>query len=546
MKKHRFNIKVILTLLIAGMFVIIACEKEEVFPRTRLFQPVLNEDLYSVDNTIVVNLGNMKEAQNYTIEVSRDSFLTTEYTFQIDTTFVIINNETIGEDLLWFTIYQVQATAHADDSEYDSKPSLLGSIRTQKFPSNMGTPTPFDVLDTRARVFWSPAGAPITGVKIFAGDDERLMSPLAEYELTNDEMDASEKIVSGLNASSIYQIAIYSGNTLRGWEVYTTREAFVSGDNVLDLSGIDSTVVLADTLPSVANGTIVVLEGGKIYMAGGYAFDKSISFVSGYSFVQALPVIDMSTNFNIADGATVDYVTFKDIHLTAPDGFDSRYVFNIDVSGTIGEIKFESCKIRTLRGVARMKGGTGSLDKYTIYDCEVDSIRDYAILTVDKTTWICNDIHFENSTFTRCRMFLTSRNNSNSIVIESCTIGEAPEQGRQMFRWRQGDQEDVLNGIKISNTIWGRGWYEGLDVPVHGVDGFDGMANTNWIITNSYSTSDFSFAEGKDEIPGFPIGNYSGTVNDLWEDPENGNFNFKDTGFAGKGDSGDPRWRIGL
>jgi hypothetical protein len=546
MKSDKINRRILLAIWAVAMLLLTACEKEETYPRTRLFQPVLNEDLYSIDNTIVVNLGKMKEAEKYTIEVSRDSFMTTLYSFDIDTNFVIINEEVIGEPLLWFTIYQVQATAHADDPEYNSLPSFLGSVRTAKFPSNMGTPTPFDVLDTRARVFWSPAGAAITGIKVFAGTDERLANPLSTYELTPEEQEANEKIVGGLSAATTYQIAIYSGEILRGWEVYTTREAFITGDNVLDLTGIDSTIVLADTLPSVEEGTIVILEGGKTYIADGYDFDKSVSFVAGYSFVQALPVIDVTQNFNIAEDASVGYVTFKDIKLTAPDGFDSRYVFNIDVSGTVGEIKYESCIIRTLRGVVRMKGGTGSLDKYTIVDCVIDSIRDYGILTVDKTSWICNEILLENTTISRARSFMTNRNNSNSLTIESCTISESPSQGRHIFRWRQGDQNDVLNGITISNTLWGHGWYEGSADPDYTIDGFDGMDETNWTIVNTYTTSDFAYKEGKNEIPGMPSGSYAGTAYDLWVDPDNGDFNFKDTGFAGKGNSGDPRWRIGL
>lgn len=546
MKIKDLNIKILSFILVIGVVTILACQKEEeVYPRTRLFQPVLNEDLYSIDNTIIVNLGNMKEAVNYTIEVSRDSFLTTDYTFQTDTNLVIIDENTVGEELLWFTIYQVRATAHANDAAYNSLPSLLGSVRTQKFPSNMNAPSTFDILDTRAKVTWIPYGQPITKIKVFAGTDARLASPLAEYELTQEEKDAQLKIVSGLVANTQYLMAIYSGDVLRGWEVYMTREAFVAGDNVLDLSGIDSTVILADVLGDVADETIVVLEGGKTYMAGGYSFDKSIAFLAGYSFTPAMPVIDCSSNFNLNDGSNIDYVTFKDIHLTAPNGFGGRYVFNIDKSGSIGELKFESCVIRTLRGICRMKGGEGTLDKYTITDCKVDSINGYAVLSVDKNTWMCNDILLENSSISKCQYFLVSKNNSNSVTIDACTINEAPEKGRQMFRWRESGQDEVANGITIKNSIIGHGWNMAGETD-YLIDGFDGLANANWNIVNVYTTSDFGYREGKDEIPGFPSVTYAGTVYDLWTNPDNSIFEFKDTGFAGKGDAGDPDWRIGL
>ena len=119
------------------------------------------------------------------------------------------------------------------------------------------------------------------------------------------------------------------------------------------------------------------------------------------------------------------------------------------------------------------------------------------------------------------------------------------ENGRQMFRWRESGQSDVINGISITNTIWGHGWNMSGDVD-YLVDGFDGMESTNWNVVNTYTTGDFGYAEGKDEIPGFPSVTYPGMATDLWVEPYGFDFNFKDTGFAGKGDSGDPEWRIGL
>ena len=534
-------------LAVALTIIITACkEDEDLYPRTRLFQPVLNEDLESVGNTIIVNMGKMKEAISYKIEVSRDSFLTTDYTFDTDTNYFVVNKETVGEDLLWYTIYQVRATAYADDAAYNSLPSLMGSVRTQKFPSNLGTPTTFDVLDTRARVFWTTIGAPITGIKVFAGNDLRLTNSLLTYDITAEEQADAEKVVGGLSAGTTYQIAIYSSETLRGWEQYTTKPALVSGDNVYDLTGIDTVVNLASVIPDMVDGAVVLLEGGKTYLAGGYAFDKSVAFMSGYSFTPALPIIDCTSNFNLADGSNVEYVTFKDIDITAPAGFGGRYVFNTTVSANIGEIKFESCVIHNLRGVIRMKdAGPGVLDKYTIHDCVIDSIKDYGLLTVDMNNWICNNISITNTTISRAVAFLVSKNNSNSILIDGCTFNELPEKGRQIFRWREAGQNEVLNGITISNTIWGHGWNTTGDTD-YLVDGYDGLANTTWLITNTYTTGDFGYAEGKDEIPGFPSFLYSGTATNLWVSPYEENFNIKDQSFAGKGNCGDPRWRIGL
>ena len=69
---------------------------------------------------------------------------------------------------------------------------------------------------------------------------------------------------------------------------------------------------------------------------------------------------------------------------------------NVNSSGTIGEFTVENCDFYSLRGLLRMKGGEGTLDKYNMINCTVDSIRNYGVLAVDINTWMCNDIVVKN------------------------------------------------------------------------------------------------------------------------------------------------------
>ncbi len=313
--------------------------------------------------------------------------------------------------------------------------------------------------------------------------------------------------------------------------------------NVVDLSGIDNPYVLQDTLPSVASESIILLKPGMTYMDSiGYAFDKSIEFRSSDPNSMELPMIDCSKNFNLVPDANVDFIRFQNIGFyNGVDGFDNRYVFNIDESGTIGEVTFESCNIRSLRGIMRLKDGTGSLGKFTVTDCVVDSINNYGVLYVDKDTWEAGDILLENSTFSRIQYFLASRSNSKSVTIESCTMNEVPDVGRQMFRWRGGDgMNDITDGLTISNTIWGPGWDMELEDKT-GVKGYEGLPNTTLNFMNTYATADFLFSS--DTLVGFPNVTYSGTATELWVDPMNGDYAILDPTFAGKDSAGDPRWR---
>ncbi len=537
-----------LFLVLGGMLCMVACEEEEVFPRTRLFMPVLNEDLTAEQNRIIVNMARMKEAVSYKLEISRDTFHTLDYTVTTDTNYVVINKDLVGEDLLWFTTYWVRATAFADNQEYNSKTSELGSVRTQKFPSNMGAPTLFDVLDNQARVFWTPSGAAITQIKVFDIADVRLATPLRTFEVAPEEQAAGETYIGGLDPSSSYFIGIFSGETLRGWEAYTTRAPLVSGDNVINLTGIASDSILADTLPVIPSGSIILLEGGRTYVTGGYLFDKSVTLMSGYSFVPALPHIDCTSNFNIAGGITVDSIVFKNLSFSG--AFDTRYVFNPSISTAfdVGEIRFEGCRISNLRGVARFRGpAPGIIHKFTMNNCVVDSIRDYAVVCTDTDNGVAvGNIVLTNSTFSRCRGFLISRMQSNSVLIENCTISEVPATGGIMFRWRGGaGNADITNGLTMRNTIWGHAWDENstntFAFKAH--NGGISLAATTINVVNVYTTSQFAFAAGN-ELAGVPAGNYAGSGSDLWVNPYGGmDFQFKDSAFPGKNDCGDPRWR---
>ncbi|MBL3656114.1 DUF4957 domain-containing protein [Fulvivirga sediminis] len=541
--KKLINISKICSLLALMVLLFNACkDDDENFERTRLFRPVLNETLYTEGNTIIVNMGSLRQAVSYTMEVSRDTFQTIDYSFSSDTSYMEINGSLVGEELLWNTYYQVRATAHAEDAQYDSRPSDLGSVKTKKFPGPQGTPNmQFDVTDTRARVFWTASGAPIVKVKVFAGNDLRLKSPLQDLDLTDEQIAINEAVVAGLTPATKYQIAIYSEDTIRGWEVYETKPTLDFGDApVYDLIGIDNEMILYDTLADVENGAVIILDPGRTYQTGGYAFNKSVLIVSGYGFTPSLPIIECTPNYNIEAGASLDSITFKNIRFQGR--FKDDYVFNIDQSGTLGEIKFEGCQMHSLRGVTRIKGGTGTIQDYTVVNSVADSIRDYGIFYVDTDGWQANNVSLTHSTFSKMQYFLASRTNTTgSIDIESCTIDQAPEQGRQMFRWRGGDGKDnVLGGIKISNTIWGPGWnMSGGEI--FAVVGTEGLGSTSFNVVNSWVTSDFEFSSN--EISGFPSFIYNGSANGLWEDRENLDYSIKDRSFSASNSAGDPRWR---
>lgn len=553
MKNIQLKFNSLLFLAIVGVFSFTACqEDEEVFEQTRLFRPVLNEELFSEANEIIVNMGNLKQAVSYTVEVSRDTFNTVDYLIESDTSYVRINRELVGEDLFWNQLYQVRATARATDATYDSKASDLGNVRTQRFPSIINEPAVYDVTDVAARVSWVLAGAQVTGTKVFAGDDLRLTTPLMEEQpVSAEQASAGEVIVTGLAPETDYQIAIYSDDVVRGWVPYTTRVADIdpTDPNVIDIRDNDSPSAVADAVAAAHPGATILVKRGMTYDLPEEDLDKSITIQAAYGFGEQKARLVTTGNWNIAEGSQIDFIRFVDLEIRGED-YSGDYVFNPNTDGVnVGELLFDNCVLTTFRGIIRIRG-TVAIDQYTVRNTQVDSIGGYGLLTTDtnpsddEMTAHVNHITFENSTFSRIQNGVTSRNNSQSITIESCTFANFITSGNRIFRYRGGDgNNNVAQGIKIRNSIFGHGWDEAMSDDLS-IRGMEGLAETVFDIVNVYSTSDFSF--NSDPIPGFPLGNYAGGQATLWVNPDAYNFNFQDNGFAGKYDSGDPRWRAKL
>lgn len=531
----------ILLLLVTAMMVF-SCTDNEEYPETRLFRPVLNSNLIAQNNEIQVDMAKMKEAVSYDIELSRDDFATVIMKFNTTETKFRITN------LLWNTEYQVRATAIAATPEFNSKVSDLGEVTTEKFPSILQAPTATDVIDVAAKMTWLTGlgtGAAITQVKVFAVTDETLSNPLFTYPVTAAEQLAGAKIVNGLTPDTTYQLAIYSEAVVRGWEKYTTKPGIAVDANTIDLRGIPPTATLLfDTLTAAAPGSTIILDGNVTYdVSTSYYFNKSLTIKSGYSFGQGGAIVNLISNFNILAGANVEYIILDGLILTSPDVLAAaKYVFNVNQSSTIGEIAFNNCRMSNYRGVCRFQGSTGTIGKYTIDNCIVNNIGGYGVFNVDVATWTAGDVLFKNSTIYRTVVFMASKSTTptKSVIVEDCTLNEFVAKGGIWYRW----VNEVTNGITMKNTIVGHGYDSAPGGTNYAIIGYAGLAATTWTVTNTYATSDFAYvALNTKTIPGFPSFAYSKTVDNLWKDPVNGDFNFIDPTFAGIKDSGDPRWR---
>jgi hypothetical protein len=545
-----------LTLLTVAFF--FACKEDDVYPETRLFRPVLSKDLKAVGNSIIVDMGSMKKAVSYTLEISRDTFKTLDYTLQSDTSHIVVDTGLLkGDPLYWNTLYQLRATAHAADPAYDSKVSDLGNVRTERFPTILNLPTIYDVTDVAARVTWAVSGSAATKIVVYAGNDLKLLSPLSSFDLSEEAQTSGEAFIDGLTPATQYQVALYSEDALRGWVDYATRVPDIdsTAPGVVDLRDNDDPTAVATAITAAPDGAIILVRRASMHYMPNVAVNKSITIQAAYGFgTKKAQLFNKNGNWNIAGGAVIDHLRFVDLELRG-GAMSATYVFNPATDNiSVREVLFEDCVINTMRGIMRIRNNNVLIENFIVSNCQVDSIGSYGIFTADtegngppSTTARVDNFILKNSTFNRCQSGITSRTNSKSILIESCTFSNfiTTETGTPILNYRgTSGNTDVANGVSIRNSIFGPGWNDPKKTTLN-IKGKAGLANTAVDVSGTYVTSDWDFVAGSD-IPGFRSLLYSGKQEDLWVNPAANNFNFKDTGFSGRFSTGDPRWRVKL
>lgn len=528
-KAKQSNIFRLLPALLLAVLLAVSCRKTDLPQEPpRLFRPVLKDQLMAEGNWVSASWQSIRDAAGYTVELSRDTFRTIDATLTVDT------NSVVFEDLMWNQLYQVQVRALASDTTKHSKMSFLGAIKTPRFPTILIAPTISDANDEAIRVRWTTSGDPVTSIKVHTTADNVLVK---EVQLTEADVANEFRIITGLSAATDYTVYLYSGTTLRGWEAYTTK-APLSGE-IVDLRGItDRPSVLADTLPLIPSGATVILKRGQVYeISSTVNLSKSVTITSGSDLAIPEPAtLFFTSNFNIAEGSNIEYITFRDLRLQS-DNYASRYVMNVNKASTIGKISFEASTVRVFRGVVRLQSTTITVSDFVVDNCLVDSISNYGVLSVDNVKCKVDNILLQNSTFFRVEKVITSRQNSNSVVIENCTFHESPRGGNYFVDYSTSSSNNVAMGVKINNTILSIGMDNGSGVTA--VRGVRVGGSTSVEASASYATSDY--VATSHPIPS--LIQYTRPSGQLFEDPANGNFKIVDNTFPGRSSAGDPRWR---
>jgi hypothetical protein len=416
----------------------------------------------------------------------------------------------------------------------------------------------YDVVTDAARIKWEAEDV-LTKITITPQSG-------APFDVTISAAEASagEKTVGSLTPNTNYTVEIFKGEITKGIVTFRTKDSFASA-NVIDLRNIKAsrTKVLGDTLRQIPSGSVILLKRGRSYTidaadpATSRTFDRSVTIVSGPDFIPELATIRMTTNFNIVVNSVIDSIVFKDVNVKGvrPAGasFDNDYILNVNVVGTMKKVRLENCRVSRLRGTVRLQtGGAGAkiLD-YRVHNCVIDSIREFSIVQASAASSF-TDVKITNSTFTRCRRFVThAAPGNNSIAIENCTINDAPSGGPtgspanyfiDLGITVTGNPPTLFgsaNPIILKNCIIGKTWAE---IPINtDAGGIRANASTTVSVVNTYTLSDFVSTNPTYQLSG--VNAYPGTSTSVFLNPANKDFHIKDPAFPGATSAGDPRWR---
>jgi Domain of unknown function (DUF5123)/Domain of unknown function (DUF4957)/SusE outer membrane protein len=511
-----------------------ACQedKDEDLNLARMFMPT--GAIQSVGSATTVKLSWQEalfaDAQqaNYTVEVATDTLFTTPVVLSVttDTTGVTLTDEKLNVRQVYYARVKTNAMANTPESKWVVSSRFL---------------IPGEQIFTRTRVIDRAAAFEWRET---AGLTKIVLTPEAgtplEVPVTADDIAAKGKTVGNLTAATSYTAEVFAGTKSKGFLNFRT-EAPLSG-NLVDLRGITGKAsALADTILDVPAGSTIILKRGETYnISAAIALNKAVTILSGPDLNDpSQATIFFTSNFNFAAGSVIDYIDFKEVNFRG-NAYGSNYVFNTTGAATVGRISFESCRAEVFRGLARIQSGATTIDNFVVNNSVLDSLSNYGVLTVDNAACKVNNIAIKNSTIYKAEKVITSRQNSVSLVLENCTVNEAPLGGdtNYLIDYSTAATNTVSQGITITNCIMGIAKSGIANNRV--VKGIRTNAATPISVTNTYKTSDY--VSNTNLIPS--LISYNGTSFDLFQSPKAGDFKIKDTGFAGKSTAGDPRWRF--
>jgi len=500
----------------------------------RLFRPIAFQA--SMNKTVVtLSWAPVRGAVDYTLQISKDSLFNSVYIEENTRELQYI------VELAGATRYFARIRANAVDADRNS--GFNSRLTFQTPAENLFAEYMSYMVDMNTiRVNWLP-GANVTSL-LLTVDGQNPQS----FDISADEATAGSKTIRSL-PNAIYTVQLIKSDFVRG-----TVNVLVEGD-VLIRAG----QTLSSAINAATPGQVLLLEPGALYRTGTgtYRFDKNIKIrgITPYN----LPILSMTSGgpslssamFGFIDDTRFEFLRFENIEFAGfcdnnPANIKIGYIFNNNLSANVGEVSFVNCIIRNFGNTPfRLQANTGQVVDLLVFDrCiihEIGFTSTYAVVNVNSNDFI-NRIHILNSTIYNFRGSLVLRQNQHyqEIIVRNCNINQGMMQTDATRLLIDTNNSECRGaGIFVQNNILGstgpraagiRKWSPAGEFVVSG-----NHFTTDYVDTTPVGDVNFSIRPRATA--------YSGTSEALWVDPVNGNFNFRDLNFAGRGSVGDLRWK---
>ncbi|GAB6119147.1 DUF5123 domain-containing protein [Dysgonomonas termitidis] len=384
----------------------------------------------------------------------------------------------------------------------------------------------------KATLFWMP-DAEVTHILYWENVGEGQEPVQQTLQLTSEDKLAGRATITGLASGTGYMAVIYNDDAKRG--TWSFRTLGINNGRTIRLQAGDASNIDAILIDCVTNGdrtVTLVFDGNQVYEIDKIIVPEGIDllYMVGDAATDGIqPELYLN---NITMSAPMTAIIFQGVDLNARLN-SSNYVFDIGNTNCFKGVSFEGCTIRNIgRSLVRLNHEGLNVDYVRISDCIIKNVgvSGYGFINMGKNIVKLGELSIKNSTvmdFGSDRLMQLQGGVVN-LIIDKSTLCNFISKSAEVFRFdRQPGSVTVTNSIFTGNNgnskiNAGRNDYSAyLEYPSCYITS-DLVINTN-PFTNAVSL----------EL----------TSEDLFVDPQNGDFHFKEgVSFNGRGKAGDPRW----
>lgn len=342
--------------------------------------------------------------------------------------------------------------------------------------------------------------------------------------LTSAMQQAGEATFTGLEPGHRYVAQIFNGQFLRGTYTFSTLGSAV-GQAIEVSTGDDVNALLA---AATAETVTLIFTGDQTYEVGNLKIPENVknlyvsgSIVNGKRATLHIPSCSLS--------APMDDLVFQYVEID--DEQKNGFWLMVSNANCFKNATFDGCYIHNIPNcLIYVSAKDASVNDVTINNCIIErvSTSGWGVINFGSAAAL-HSLSITNSTLKELSdQLMDMRVSADVITIDNCTFCNYEMGMSKLLLVTKAPKEMYMTDMIFTGTNNGQKMNSGWGNYQAWLD-FSGC----------YMTSDFP--EGNTQF--FNITHLSQPSDELFVDPKNGDFHFKDgVVFAGKGKAGDPRW----